>query len=74
VKVPKAPDCLACSVPMKPGVLTDAAYVGIFRSRWREVDSKNRTTARELEVHAFRCPQCGVIHLYSPPKKWNKVD
>lgn len=64
--------CPKCSKEMEEGFIADATYGGVVTSKWVEGEPEKsfwtgtKTKGkRQVEVHSFRCPNCGFLESYA---------
>lgn len=72
------PPCLRCETPMEKGFYVDFAHMQLLQSRWcagdpqpgwlKTTEVKGAQAHAGIKVVAFRCPSCGYIETYAPPK------
>ncbi len=74
------PNCLRCRVEMKSGLLLDRGHHNSQnQAEWVEGEPEQRkllgfpvglkTANHEiLKIVAYRCPRCGMLESYAPPK------
>jgi ATP-dependent Clp protease ATP-binding subunit ClpC len=57
--------CPDCGVPMEPGHLPDKAGPSNAVTKWVRGAPADKPGAKSFDVVAYRCPNCGLIRLYT---------
>lgn len=73
------PQCVTCRVDLEAGDLM--TFINVYHQgsgTWMPATAPKNWLGQKsvhsgLKVKAYRCPNCGRLELFAPPRKYNEV-